>query len=179
MSDYLFPDNTVVCNFSIINQLILLRTFLGNNARVTEAVDREIMQSARVVPHLHTLDRREWFGDPVVIDDPKEADRVEVTRIASFGGKGHEPLRHLGESQTLFVISNWPQYRGARWITDDGPAFKLAVKRNIRAQCTVDIFKALVGSWEITAAQAFQFCRQIEAAGRYLLHSPNSVRDFQ
>ncbi len=45
MQHYLFPDNTVFVNFAWVDQLELLRAYLGGRGRLTQAVEYEISQS--------------------------------------------------------------------------------------------------------------------------------------
>lgn len=41
MTDHLFPDNTVLCNFAAVNRLDLLKSVLSGRGRWTEAVAYE------------------------------------------------------------------------------------------------------------------------------------------
>ena len=176
--DYWFPDNTVLCNFAVVDRLDLLRAFLTNRGRVVEAVAHELRASAERVPHLAQLDPVEWFGEPIRIEDEAEIRAVEVTRRGVFGGTAKEPLQHLGESQALYVIGNRPEFQSSGWVTDDGEAYRLATRRGILVRRTVDIFESLVANGEVTAIQAFELCMAVEAAGRHLLDPPKSVQDF-
>ncbi|MGH3277686.1 MAG: hypothetical protein ACRDNW_00920 [Trebonia sp.] len=42
MTEHLFPDNTVLCNFAAVNRLDLLKSVLGGRGRWTEAVAYEV-----------------------------------------------------------------------------------------------------------------------------------------
>ena len=55
MTEHLFPDNTVLCNFAAVNRLDLLRSVLGGRGRWTEAVAYEASRSAAKLPPLLTL----------------------------------------------------------------------------------------------------------------------------
>ena len=177
--DYWFPDNTVLCNFAVVDRLDLLRAFLNNRGRVVEAVAHELRASAERVPHLAQLDPVEWFGEPIRIEDEAEIRAVEVTRRGVFGGTAKKPLQHLGESQTLYIIGNRPEFHGSGWITDDNPAYQFARKRGILSRSTVDIFGSLVANGELTAEKAFELCVAIGALGQNPLNPPKSPRDFE
>jgi hypothetical protein len=75
-----FPDNSVIINFAIVDRLDLLRICLHGQGRVVEAVHYEIGQSQSRVPHLHKLDREDWFGDAIRIEDEHEQQAVESMR---------------------------------------------------------------------------------------------------
>lgn len=177
MTDYWLPDNTVTCNFAIIDRLDLLKTFLSDRGRVVEAVAQEIRNSAEVVPHLARLDLQEWFGDPIRVVKDADIRAVDNIRIGVFGGTGREPLRHLGESQTIYVIRSRSEFRNSVWITDDEQAFRYAKQQGIQTWKTVDIFSALVANGELESTTAFELCVAIEAE-RNLLDPPTSAKDF-
>ena len=52
MTDYLFPDNTVLCNFAAVNRLDLIKSVLDGRGRWTEAVAYEASRSASKLPAL-------------------------------------------------------------------------------------------------------------------------------
>jgi predicted nucleic acid-binding protein len=179
MAEFYFPDTSTICNLAIVDRLPLLRTYLSGRGRVVEAVSREISQSARYVPHLDQLDQSEWFGDPIRLAAPDQVRGVEVTRVGSFGGTKAAPTKHLGESQTLYLLSNETRYSDSLWITDDRAAFDLARKRGLQTRSTVDVLETLVANGEIDAHTAFELCVQIDGFDdRFVLNFPDSARRF-
>ena len=119
MSIYWFPDNTVFCNFAAVAELDLLRTILDNRGRWVEAVAQEVQKSSCVYPALARLRQAGWLGEPIVIDDPDEAYKIDSIRRAVFGGSSSQPTKHLGEAQTCYILKHWPNLLGSHWITDD------------------------------------------------------------
>ena len=55
VTTYLFPDNTVLCNFACVGRLSLLRTVLNGRGRWTSAVAYEASRSARFIPSLNSI----------------------------------------------------------------------------------------------------------------------------
>ena len=48
MTEFLFPDNTVLCNFAAVNRLDLLNSVLNGRGRWTEAVAYETRRSTEI-----------------------------------------------------------------------------------------------------------------------------------
>lgn len=178
MADFLLPDNTELCNFAAVDQMPLLRGFLGQRGRVTQAVAREIRQSAQKLAALRSLDMEEWFGGAIAIQDADESRRVDNIRTQVFGGTTRKPTQHLGESQSLFLILNRSEFSGSTWITDDGEAFRYAKRKGIVTLHTRGILEALVARGELSAQSAFEMCERMQDRDRPLLDPPSSPRDF-
>src|SRR5713226_8544369 len=106
MTEFLFPDNTVLCNFAAVERLDLLESVLGGRGRWTEAVAYEASRSARVLPALGGLVAGCWLGEAIEISDEPDVLQINQIRRAVFGGTDDKPLKHLGEAQTCFVILN-------------------------------------------------------------------------
>ena len=111
MTEFLFPDNTVLCNFAAVDRLDLLKAVLGGRGRWTEAVAYEASSSARMLPALRGLAESGWLDEPIEIVDDSDVQAVERIRRAVFGGTEVKPLQHLGEAQTCRVILNWARIR--------------------------------------------------------------------
>jgi hypothetical protein len=92
MTEFLFPDNTVLCNFASVNRLDLLDSVLDGRGRWTEAVTAEATRSARVLSDLNQLAADDWLGKPIEIDDEAEIQQINAIRRAVFGGTDDEPL---------------------------------------------------------------------------------------
>jgi hypothetical protein len=181
MSDsYFFPDNTVLINFAIANQLDLLRAYLSERGRVVAAVRREIIKSSGMVPNLHSLDTYAWFGPPIEISTENDIRAVESLRVNRFGGLKEEPLKHLGESQTIHVMATDPTYGVSRFLTDDDDAYRLAKRFNIVTRHTVEVFREMVAFDEISDQDAFESLVAIRESpyDRRLLEHPMSARDL-
>ena len=106
MTEPLFPDNTVLCNFAAVDRLDLLRSVLGGRGRWTEAVAYEASRSAAMLPPLLRLAGKDGWTNRSR-SPTRQTGEIERIRRAVFGGTDDQPLKHLGEAQTCYVIKNW------------------------------------------------------------------------
>ncbi len=178
MAQHLFPDNTVLCNFAAVDRLDLLKSVLGGRGRWTEAVAYEASRSAAKLPPLLRLPLESWLDDPIEITDPGDVRRIARIRRAVFDGTDDQPLKHLGEAQTCYVIKNWSSFAGAWWISDDGDAIRYAKFQNIITRETIDIFSIAVADGDIGATEAFRLMEQMAACDRHL-RLPKSAQDLR
>lgn len=178
LSPFLFPDNTVLCNFAAVDRLDLLKSVLGGRGRWTEAVAHEARRSAPMLPPLSSLPLEGWLGSPIVVDDPAEIRRVARIRRLVFGGADDRPLKHLGEAQTCYVIKNWPSLAGSWWISDDRDALRYARFQGIATRETIDLMGLAVAAGEIADGQAFGLMERMAACDRHLRlpKSPGELR---
>lgn len=178
MTTWWFPDNTVLCNYAAIERLDVLEKTLAGRGRWTEAVAYEARQSARWLAALRPLLMDGWLGEPIEIADPAAVARVDVIRRTVFGGLPGQPLKHLGEAQTLFLLDNDETYQGGRWLTDDRGAYEYAKRRGLPTWDTVDVMTAAVADGIVTAADAFALLHDMRAADRALRRMPRSPDDL-
>jgi hypothetical protein len=176
MTEFLFPDNTVLCNFAAVDQLDLLNSTLDGRGRWTEAVAYEAARSTRWLPALACLDP--WLGEPIEITTESDIRRVNEIRRAVFGGTDRQPLKHLGEAQTCHVILNWKKFANAWWISDDREALRYARFQGITTRETIDLFRIAVADGELEAKDAFDLMQAMASCGRHL-KLPGSVADLQ
>lgn len=174
MTTYWFPDNTVLCNFAIINGLPLLRKILDERGRWVDAVADEARRSASFIPDLANIHREGWLGEPISMDDPDEIHQVDRTRRAVFGGNSHEPRKHLGEAQTLFIIKNWASFQGSHWITDDNEAFEFAKFQGITTKRTADLISEAVQYCYLSRTSGYGVLEKMVNAGRSLWVPPTA-----
>jgi hypothetical protein len=98
----MFPDNTVLVSFAIINRMDLLNRLANGNGTWCATVATECAQSARL-RELAALDgAREIFGEPLFPDDAEYQD-IQVLRD-ELAGPGDQPTSHLGEAETIAII---------------------------------------------------------------------------
>jgi predicted nucleic acid-binding protein len=168
-----FPDNTVLCNFAAVARLDVLERTLANQGRWVEAVAHEARRSANVLPALKEVFRDGWLGEPIEIDGEDEVLRVDVIRRAVFGGPGAEPLKHLGEAQTLYLLQNRDEFRGSVWVTDDREAYEYAKRQGLIAKDTVAILCHAIADAIVTNEEAFGLLQAMLSANR-VLHDPPS-----
>jgi predicted nucleic acid-binding protein len=181
VQSYFFPDNTVFINFALIDRLDLLRAFLGSRGRVTEAVEYEINRSKRHVAALGKVDVVEWFGVIIEIESDDARKAVQNLRKYSFGGTDEDELEHLGESQTIFVVTTVDEYKSSTVVTDDRAAYHLARGRGCLVKDTIGVLQHLSAIQEITPQEAFEIAVAIREAGpdgRSFVTDFSSARDF-
>lgn len=167
MTEFLFPDNTVLCDFAAVDQLGLLRTVLGERGRWTEAVAYEADQSTRHIPALAALTEGGWLGDPIEITEDADIRQIERIRRAVFGGDDR-PLQHLGEAQSCHVILNWASSPAHGGFTNDRDALRYARLQGITTRETIDLMCIGVTYGDITARDAFALMTRMTDAGRHL-----------
>ena len=168
MTDHLFPDNTVLCNFAAVNRLDLLKSVLSGRGRWTEAVAYEAGRSAAKLPPLLTLPSEGWLDDPIEITKASDIRKINQIRRAVFDGTDNDPLKHLGEAQTCYVIRNWGSFAGSWWISDDREALRYAKFQHITARETIDMMCIAVAGGDISAGGAFDLMNQMADSDRYL-----------
>lgn len=178
MTKFLFPDNSVIVSFAHANELQVLREYLRDRARVVEAVSHEIQKSSERVPHMAQINQNDWFGDPIEITRTSSIASVEKMRVAVFGGTRAKPTQHLGESQTLHLLKNEPEYQDSFWLTEDRSAYLFAEQQHIAVRDIFGLLHDMVGITDLTAHRAHEVCTAILEAGRSLRRVPESPRDF-
>jgi hypothetical protein len=178
MTEFLFPDNTVLCNFAAVERLDLLKSVLDERGRWTDAVAYEAIRSARVLPILSSLITGCWLGEAIEISDEPDVQQINGIRRAVFGGTDDEPLKHLGEAQTCFVILKWSEFAGSWWISDDQEALRYARFQGITTRETIDLVNIAVANGDINARDGFNLMRQMADQGR-CLRLPVSAADLQ
>lgn len=177
MTELLFPDNTVLCNFAAVGRVDLLRSVLNGRGKWTEAVAYEAGRSARVLPALASLATDLCLGEPIEISLDADIHQVERIRRAVFGGSDAKPLQHLGEAQTCFVIQNWPEFGGSWWISDDREALRYARFQGITTRETIDLVNLAVVNGDIGAGDGLMLMTQMAGQGRRL-RMPSSATDL-
>ncbi|GHB02885.1 MULTISPECIES: hypothetical protein [Streptomyces] len=169
----LFPDNTVLCNFGAVSRLDLLRKVLGGCGRWTEAVAEEARRSAAYVRDLGQLPVEGWLGEPIELCTEAEIAFADRLRRAVFGGIPSEPLRHLGEAETLALIQTRKEFAGAVWITDDRDAGEYAAARGIPVKNTVTLMREAAVSGLIHYAEGHRLLLGMVADGRHIRGVPD------
>jgi hypothetical protein len=178
MTEHLFPDNTVLCNFAAVDRLDLLKSVLGGRGRWTEAVAYEASRSAAKLPPLLRLSAEGWLDEQIEVTDPKDIRKIAQIRRAVFGGTDDEPLKHLGEAQTCYVIKNWASFAGSWWISDDREALRYARFQNITTRETIDIMSIAVADGDLSAGDALGLMNQMADSDR-ALRLPKSAEELR
>lgn len=165
---YLFPDNTVLCNFGVVNRLDLLETILNGRGRWTSAVAGEAEASAQYVPALRAVASAGWMSDPIEITEDTDILHIDRIRRVVFGGTDAKPLQHLGEAETCYVMTTWPEFASSWWISDDRDALRYAKRQGIPAYETIDLMAMAVNDGDIVDAVAFEIMQRMASCGRSL-----------
>lgn len=127
MTVLLFPDNTVLTNFALINRMDVLDRLANGNGRWCATVATECAASAKL-PELAALrGARDIFGEPLYPDQAEHQD-VLVLRD-QLAAPGDPPTKHLGEAETI-AIAVRRQLR-CFFVTDDREAARLATNNGI------------------------------------------------
>jgi predicted nucleic acid-binding protein len=133
----MFPDNTVLINFALINRLDLLERLANDSGRWCATVATECAESARR-PGLAALGGAgAIFGDPLYPDEAEHQD-IRVLRD-QLAGPGDLPTQHLGEAETLAIIIR--RQMSCFFATDDRGAARLAAKNRIGVADTWHLLK--------------------------------------
>lgn len=167
MSAFLFPDNTVLCNFAAVERLGLLREVLDGRGRWTQGVAREARKSARRHPALQNLSLQGWLGDEIRIKDKSDSASIRSIRTAVFGGSHADILEHLGEAETCYIISNWDEFEGSCWISDDRESLNHARREGIRTAETLDVLIAGIQAGLITEQYGFDLMHRMRDNDRH------------
>lgn len=130
MSPAVFLDTTVVCNFAAVGRTDLLWQILRGRGRWTSAVAYEVELASGYVAGLDLAPTQAALGEPFALDEPALVEQVERTRRAVFGGHEDRPPQHLGEAETLVLLSQ-AEWSEARWVSDDREAVRYARRRGL------------------------------------------------
>ena len=112
---------------------------------------------------------------------PAEVEAAAAVRAGAEGAEGgtdDEPLKHLGEAETCFVIKEWATFAGSWWISDDREALRYARFQGIATYETFDLMRIAVADGDIADKQAFDLMHRMAATGRSL-RLPSSVAELR
>jgi predicted nucleic acid-binding protein len=128
----IFPDNTALVNFAIINRMDLLERLANGKGCWCATVAAECAESARR-PELAALNAAdEIFGEPLRPDAAEHQD-VLVLRD-QLAGPGDLPSKHLGEAETVAIIVR--RRLSCVFVTDDRGAARLASANGVQVADT-------------------------------------------
>jgi len=168
----MFPDNTVLVNFAIINRMDLLSRLVRQNGRWCATVARECERSANV-PGLAALDDAgEIFGDPL-FPEPAELQDTIIIRN-ELAGPGDGPYQHLGEAETLAIVTR--RRLTCFFATDDAEAARLAAKNKIQTADTWRLLSLAYRQGWLDADTFWGYVQTIRGQGR---RGPRGVSDRQ
>jgi hypothetical protein len=179
VTTYWFPDNTVLCTRGVrgrprrkhsaaIDRLPLLQAILAGRGRWVEAIAYEAKKSSRTYPNLSRIRRDGWLGEPITLDAEHELAEVENIRRYVFRGRASQPLKHLGEAQTCYVIKHWPRFQDSHWITDDRDALEYASRQGITSLDTCDLIDEGIIARHLSRDEGYALLRKMVDTGRHV-----------
>jgi predicted nucleic acid-binding protein len=158
----MFPDNTVLINFAIINRMDLLARLANGNGRWCATVATECGESAKL-PELVALDEAgDIFGEPLFPDQAEHQD-VRVLRD-ELSGPGDRAGRHLGEAETIAIVVR--RQLKCFFVTDDGGAARLAAKNGVPVVDTWRLLKVAYRKIWLDADTFWGYVLTLERQGR-------------
>jgi predicted nucleic acid-binding protein len=167
-----FPDNTVLVNFAIINRLDLLARLVNGNGQWCATVARECAQSAKQADLTALDDAGEIFGEPLFPDQAELLDtRVLRNQLAS---PGDAPTQHLGEAETIAIITRRQLQKSCIFVTDDGAARRLAALNGVSVVGTWRLLKLAHRKEWVDADTLWGYMQTLKAQDR---GAPPGVRD--
>lgn len=149
MTDFIFPDNSVLCSFAAVDELITIEGWLRGRGAWTDAVEREVQDSQVFLPPLRSVLTDCWLGDPIEAEEDEE-EEIARTRRVVFGGTDDRPREHLGEATTLTIIRRRARFSGSIWLSDDQDSLRYAKLQGIQCMDTCDILGHVVADGDLT-----------------------------
>lgn len=140
MAALLFPDNTVLVNFGLIDRVDLFAELAAGRGAWTHTIAEECARSSRQ-EGLEALARMpRILGDPLV---PTQRERIDMQMLRSeLAVPGDPPSRHLGEAEAIAIIS--ARSLSAAFVTDDLGARQVAARFSIQVYSTGDLLRLAV-----------------------------------
>lgn len=138
MAVLLFPDNTVLINFAHINRMDLLERLSNGRGKWCATVARECDLSSEH-PGLSAMTQaHDIFGEPLRPENGAEHITTRTLR-ERLAKPGDAPHKHLGEAETLAIMS-CRSLRGM-FVTDDTSVPVLARENQITTVTTWDLLR--------------------------------------
>lgn len=142
-----FSDTTVVINFALCDEMDLLATIVEGRGAWTGAVQAECHQKSDEfdLPRMREAD--DIFGQPFRPENGAEHLMVHTVR-QNFLRPGDGPRKHLGESESLAILSTRSGLKGA-FVTDDMQVHAPALTQyHVQCLTTWDLLRvALITGW--------------------------------
>jgi len=140
MPALLFPDNTVLINFAIINRMGLLEQLANKRGQWCATVASECAVSSKLqnLESLHEASR--IFGEPLYPSIVEVQDTLLLRD--ELASPGDSKTQHLGEAETIAIVTR--RNIAAFFATDDKGARRLAANHGIQTATTVDLLAVAV-----------------------------------
>lgn len=158
-------DTCSLVNFAAVNRMDVVEAALRRRARWTQAVEHEVRCMANRYPPLTTMLTDKWFGNAIELDT--DADYEEVNRIRmALGGVTANPLRHLGEAESIRAIQSRAELSGSILLTDDVSAGDFARRRGLVVWDTCLLLADAFSMAEVGCPEAYEVLLKMRQADR-------------
>lgn len=173
MTHFIFPDNTVLVNFTLLGRHDLVEWVVRDRGMWALSVARECGSSAKQPGLSGMADWRTLFGDPLV---PSKVELVDAGCIAASMRKPGEygAARHMGEAETIAIVTR--RRLEAFFLTDDFDAFRVATRHGLAARSTQWVIGMAEAGGRVDAATAEGLLNQLADKGRVLGPLPGYQR---
>jgi predicted nucleic acid-binding protein len=159
-----FPDNTVLVNFAIVRRIDLLETLANGNGRWCLTVSAECDKSARIEGLEDLRQVRRFLGNPLI---PTAIERVTTNVLRdAMARPGDDPHKHLGEAETVAIVTSRTMTSAVIFVSDDGSALDLAAAHGIRVTDTWGLLALAVRVRKVTDSQRISYESLLAANGR-------------
>jgi predicted nucleic acid-binding protein len=159
-----FPDNTVLINFAIVSRVDLLEKLANGNGRWCLSVSEECAKSARVDGLAALNGVRDFLGEPL---EPTPAELL-TTRVLRDGmaAPGDRPTKHLGEAETIAIVTSRGLQSTAVFISDDTGALIHAEAHGLRIADTWDLLDLAERVGMISGEEHARYVAALQSADR-------------
>lgn len=170
MTRYVFPDNTVLVNFTLVDRHDLVEWIVRDQGAWGITVCRECARGAKV-PGQGGMSRwRDLFGKPLAPTALELADaQVFAQQMRKPGENG--PGKHMGEAETVAIVTR--RELGATFLTDDNDARRLARSQGLKVVSTRWIIAMAEVFGKIGPDEAQSLLEHLETRGRHLGEPPS------
>ena len=164
-------------NFAAINRMPLLKMAIRGRGRWTQAVHGEVLKYSltRDFMALKPALEESWFGEAIELDSHADYEAIDRIR-AQLGGIRAEPLKHLGEAESIRAIESRAEFAGAIFLTDDIDAARVAENHRITVKDTTWLMADAYSMGDSACPETYEVLVQMCDEGRSI-RLPASHRD--
>ncbi|WP_020669645.1 hypothetical protein [Amycolatopsis nigrescens] len=162
MALLLFPDNTVLINFAHLHRMDLLAR-LAQNGAWCATVARECDQSSAWSGLEDLAQAHQIFGEPLRPETGAEHTMTRTFRTR-FARPGDGPHKHLGEAETLAIMSCRSLH--GIFVTDDRSVPVLATELGIMTVTTWDLLRLVARHDDVDRDTLWSYLRTLRQQDR-------------
>ncbi|MGW6280539.1 hypothetical protein [Kribbella sp. NPDC055071] len=160
-----FPDNTVLINFAVIGRVDLLEKLANGNGRWCLSVSQECARSARIDGLSALNGVRDFLGRPL---EPTPAELLTTRMLReAMAAPGDRPTKHLGEAETIAILTSRELRSTAVFVSDDTGALIHAEAHGIKIADTWDLLLLAERVGMISAEVHAQYVAALRSADRH------------